>query len=199
MRTEQRNLGQDIIRLTQKQVFAIARKTLTDLAGAGLEERIGDVFVQRVRALTGEAREQLATAFKSSNHQVSVHSTFDLPPSQKSAIESAVKETFAPEAQVQFEPRRIWSAASISPPMDTRYPGASRNTWRRWKRAPANFCTTMPSPSQRPRPSPSQRPNPSPSQRPNPSAEPKADAKPGPKREPKNGPATVVAATKADH
>ena len=56
LRTGPRNLGQDIIRLTQKQVFAIARKTLTDLAGASLEERMGDVFVQRVRALTGEAR-----------------------------------------------------------------------------------------------------------------------------------------------
>ena len=69
LQSEQRNLGQDIIRLTQKQVFAITRKTLTDLAGTSLEERMGDVFVGRVRALTGEAKEQLATAFKSSNHQ----------------------------------------------------------------------------------------------------------------------------------
>ena len=103
LRTEQRNLSQDIIRLTQKQVFAITRKTLLDLAGTGLEERIGDVFVQRVRALTGEAKEQLATAFKTSNHMVSVHSAFDLPAAQKGAIEKAVKETFAPDAQVQFE------------------------------------------------------------------------------------------------
>jgi F-type H+-transporting ATPase subunit b len=103
LRTEQHNLSQDIIRWTQKQVFAITRKTLRDLAGASLEERMGDVFVQRVRALTGEAKEQLATAFKTSNHTVSVHSAFDLPPAQRSAIESAVKETFAPDAHVQFE------------------------------------------------------------------------------------------------
>ena len=45
LRTEQRNLGQDIIRLTQKQVFAIVRKTLKDLAGTNIEERIGNVFV----------------------------------------------------------------------------------------------------------------------------------------------------------
>ena len=56
LRTEQRNLSQDIIRLTQKQVFAITRKTLLDFAGTGLEERIGDVFVQRVRALTGRGQ-----------------------------------------------------------------------------------------------------------------------------------------------
>ena len=53
--------------------------------------------------LTGAAKEQLATAFKTSNHTVSVHSAFDLPPAQRTAIESAVKETFAPDAQVQFE------------------------------------------------------------------------------------------------
>ena len=45
----------------------------------------------------------MATAFKTSNHTVSVHSAFDLPPAQRTAIESAVKETFAPDAQVQFE------------------------------------------------------------------------------------------------
>ena len=51
LRTEQRNLSQEIIRWTQKQVFAITRKTLADLAGTSLEERMGDVFVQRLRAL----------------------------------------------------------------------------------------------------------------------------------------------------
>ena len=103
LRNEQRNLSQEIIRWTQKEVFAITRKTLADLAATSLEERMGDVFVHRVRALTGAAKEQLATAFKTSNHTVSVHSAFDLPPAQRTAIESAMKETFAPEAHVQFE------------------------------------------------------------------------------------------------
>jgi len=103
LRNEQRNLNQEIIRWTQKEVFSITRKTLADLAGTSLEERMGDVFVRRMRALTGAAREQLATAFETSNHTVSVHSAFDLPPAQRSAIESAVQETFAPDAHVQFE------------------------------------------------------------------------------------------------
>jgi F-type H+-transporting ATPase subunit b len=103
LRNEQRNLSQEIIRWTQKEVFAITRKTLADLATSSLEERMGDVLVRRVRALDGAAKEQLATAFKTSNHTVSVHSAFDLRPAQRTAIESAVKETFAPDAQVQFE------------------------------------------------------------------------------------------------
>ena len=48
LRLEQATLNQAIIRWTQKEVFSIARKTLADLAGASLEERIGDVFVERI-------------------------------------------------------------------------------------------------------------------------------------------------------
>ena len=101
--SEQRNLNVEIVRWTQKEVFAITRKTLADLASTSLEERMGDVLVRRVRALSGEAKEQMATAFKTSNHTVSVHSAFDMPPAQRTAIEGAVKETFAPDAHVQFE------------------------------------------------------------------------------------------------
>jgi F-type H+-transporting ATPase subunit b len=57
--TEQRNLGDEITRWVQKEVFAVARKTLTDLASTSLEERMGDVLVRRVRALDGADKEQL--------------------------------------------------------------------------------------------------------------------------------------------
>ena len=103
LKVEQKNLDQDIIRWTRDRVFDISRKTLKDLAGASLEERIGDVFVQRIRSLTGPAKDQMANAFKTSNRTVSVHGAFDLPASQRTEIEKAVKETFAPDAHVQFE------------------------------------------------------------------------------------------------
>src|SRR5271157_2644182 len=76
LESEQRNLNVEIIRWTQREVFAITRKTLADLATTSLEERMGDVFVRRIRALTGAAKEQMATALKTSNHTVSVHSAF---------------------------------------------------------------------------------------------------------------------------
>lgn len=103
LQTEQRHLSQDIRLWTQNQVFAIAQKTLTDLAGVSLEERMGEVFVQRVRALTGEAKQELTTAFKASDQTVNVQSAFDLTPARQSAIASAVEEAFAPGAQIRFE------------------------------------------------------------------------------------------------
>ncbi len=103
LRSEQRNLSQEIIRRTQKEVFTIARKTLADLATTSLEERMSEVFVQRLRGLTGAAKDQLAAALKTSTQPARVRSAFDMPPAQRTAIESAVRETIAPDAHVQFE------------------------------------------------------------------------------------------------
>jgi F-type H+-transporting ATPase subunit b len=103
LREEQSNLGQEIARWTQKEVFAVSRKTLADLATTSLEERMVDVFVHRLSALTGGAKEELAAALKASTQPARVRSAFDLPPAQRQAIEHAVSESFGAEAHVQFE------------------------------------------------------------------------------------------------
>jgi F-type H+-transporting ATPase subunit b len=103
LQAEQRLLNQDIRRWTETQVFAIARKTLADLASTSLEARMSEVFVARLRALTGSAKEQLAAAFKKSPPTALVRSSFDLPSAQRTEIEAAIKETFDPEIQVKFQ------------------------------------------------------------------------------------------------
>jgi len=103
LRDEQLNLGQEIARWTQKEVFAVSRKALADLATTSLEERMVDVFVRRLSALTAAAKEELAAALKTSIQPARVRSAFDLPPAQRKAIESAVGETFGADAHVQFE------------------------------------------------------------------------------------------------
>jgi F-type H+-transporting ATPase subunit b len=100
---EQRNLSQEISRRTQKEVFAITRRTLTDLAGTSLEERMSAVFVQRLRAFNGPAKEQLAAALKTSNLPACVRSAFDLSPDQHAAIQQALNETFSADIHIQFE------------------------------------------------------------------------------------------------
>jgi len=103
LRNEQRNLSQEITRWTQKEVFAITRKTLTDLAATGLEERMGEVFVHRLRAMTGTAKEQLAAALKASTQPARVRSAFDLLPEQHAAIQKTLNETFSADIHIQFE------------------------------------------------------------------------------------------------
>ena len=185
LRTEQLNLSQDISRWTQKQVFAITRKTLNDLAGASLEERMGDVFVQRVRALTGADKEQLENVFKTSNHTVSVHSAFDLAPAQQNAIESAVKETFAPDAHVQFE-----TAPALVSGIELSING-HKIAW-----SIADYLATLEK-SAGELLHEDAKPEPKPDDKAKPESEPKSTA--GPKREPRHAPEPVPSAPKADH
>jgi len=103
MEREQQSLNNEITRRTREEVFAIARKTLTDLAGTSLEERISEVFRRRLRELDGEAKEGFAKILKTSSDPVLVRSAFELPSEQRAAIQQALNETFSAQIQVRFE------------------------------------------------------------------------------------------------
>ncbi len=103
LRNDARNLNQALGRRTQQEVFAIARQTLADLAGTSLEERMSEVFIQRLRAVNGELKERLAQALKTQTQPTLVRSAFDLPPAQRSAIQNAVNETFSADIRLQFD------------------------------------------------------------------------------------------------
>jgi len=103
LKREQQSLNDEITRRTREEVFAIARKTLTDLAGTSLEERMSEVFTRRLRALNDEAKKTLAEALNPLSTPVLVRSVFELPSEQRVAIQRALKETFSAEIQVRFE------------------------------------------------------------------------------------------------
>jgi len=100
---EQQILNDEITRRTREEVFAIARKTLTDLAGTSLEERISEVFKRRLRELDEEAKEGFAQILKTSSDPVLVRSAFELQSEQRAAIQHALSETFSAEIHVRFE------------------------------------------------------------------------------------------------
>ena len=64
LRSDARDLSRAIGERTQNEVFAIARKALMDLATTTLEERMGDVFVRRLREMEGPAKASLAESLK---------------------------------------------------------------------------------------------------------------------------------------
>ena len=139
LRSEAHNLNQAISRRAQQEVFAIARKALTDLATTSLEERTGrgvhsplardgrqgesKVSAKRLRQRpTPRSCAARLTCLRSNARQYKMRST--KPSRLKSASGS--------------RPRRTWSAGSNSPRMDKRWRGASRIISRRWKRASMN-------------------------------------------------------------
>ena len=103
LRNEAQSLNQAISRRIQQEVFAIARKALTDLATTSLEERLGEVFTRRLREMDGKAKAGLAEALKTASESALVRSTFDLPPEQRAAIQNALNEAFSAEVHVRFE------------------------------------------------------------------------------------------------
>jgi F-type H+-transporting ATPase subunit b len=103
LRNDAQNLNQAISRLAQREVFAITRKALTDLATAGLEERLAEVFTRRLRAMDGNAKETLAAALKSATGPALVRSAFDLPAEQRAAIQNALNQTFSADIRLRFE------------------------------------------------------------------------------------------------
>ena len=98
-----RELNQAISQRTRQEVFAIARKALGDLADTSLEERLGDVFAQRLRALDETTGAGLAAALGSADGPAIVRSAFDLPAPQRAAIQQALEETFSVKANLKFE------------------------------------------------------------------------------------------------
>lgn len=103
LRNDAHNLKLAITRRTQQEVFAIARKALSDLATTSLEERMGEVFTRRMREMDGEAKAVLAESLRTASAPALVRSAFDLPAEQRAAIQNALNQTFSAEIQVRFE------------------------------------------------------------------------------------------------
>ncbi len=100
---KQQSLRDEITRRTQSEVFAVTRKTLKDLAGVKLEEQMSEIFVQRLRSLSGEVKSELTASIQTAKEPSRVRSAFELPTEQQSKIQAALNETLAAEVQIQFE------------------------------------------------------------------------------------------------
>ncbi|MDP3430339.1 MAG: F0F1 ATP synthase subunit delta, partial [Desulfomicrobium sp.] len=91
----------EIARRTREETYAIARKTLADLAGTGIDERASLVFAERLRSLDGSSRSDLIDDAKSG--PLRVRSAFELSEDSRAAVRSALEEILEGGAEVHFE------------------------------------------------------------------------------------------------
>lgn len=103
LRNEAGQLTQALGDLARREVFAVARRALADLASASLEERVADVFIRRLRALDEPARASLAAAFRQPAAHAVVRSAFALPAAQRAAIQAATGEILGTAIPLQFD------------------------------------------------------------------------------------------------
>lgn len=105
----QENLNHDIAQKAQTEVFAIARKTLTDLASLSLEEQSVKLFIKRLKDLKKEEKATFLEAFKTDLNQpdgqdaILIQSAFDLPEKQQTAIKKAVNEILGTPPSFRFK------------------------------------------------------------------------------------------------
>jgi F-type H+-transporting ATPase subunit b len=98
---DQRRLGQELALLARTEVLAIARKALGDLAGISLEERIVEVFADRLRNMDAAAKKILEAAFHTVT-DLTVTSAFDLSDEQRSAMQTAIDEALSRSTPLRF-------------------------------------------------------------------------------------------------
>ena len=99
------HLHADIARHAQQQVFDIARRALGDLAGVDLEQRMCEVFIERLRAVDGPALATLRTAMEAASaaKPALLRSAFALPAPQAVAIQAALDDWLGHAVALKFE------------------------------------------------------------------------------------------------
>jgi F-type H+-transporting ATPase subunit b len=97
------HLKQTIAGRAAHEVFAVTRKTLSDLANADLESRMVEVFNRRLRELPEPAKKQLAVALRPGTDAALVRSHFELAADQQAAIHDAINVAFSAEVPLRFE------------------------------------------------------------------------------------------------
>ena len=191
LRSDANTLNHAIRSRAEQEVFAIARKALTDLATTSLEERMSEVFVRRLRTMDGKAKEGLAEALKTASEPALVRSAFDLPAQQRAAIQKALNETFSAEVHVRFETapdlvsgveltangqKVAWSIADYLTSLEK---GVGELLKEKDKSEPKAPLKTEPRPAAKAEPKPEAKAAPKPEAKAAPKPETKAELKPG--------------------
>jgi F-type H+-transporting ATPase subunit b len=110
---ERAELNLELVTRTRQEVFALARKTLTDLAGTTLEDRMLEVFIRRMQQMTAVQKSEavppvrvLSAATDSAAEgraPALLRSAFELSPAQRVNIAAALQEWPCKGATLNFE------------------------------------------------------------------------------------------------
>lgn len=75
-----------------KQVFAVVRRALTDLADTDLEGRMTDVFIRRIRNLDPVMQKEIADSILGAGREIVIRSAFEIDPEGRHKIAAAITE-----------------------------------------------------------------------------------------------------------
>ncbi|HEV8084097.1 MAG TPA: hypothetical protein VGP55_12895 [Chitinophagaceae bacterium] len=98
----QEKMKERLVQKVQDEVFAISRKTLTDLASVSLEEQSANLFIKRLDELKDNEKKQFIDAFKADAKPVLIRSAFELPAKQQTEIKKSVHDILGAKTHYEF-------------------------------------------------------------------------------------------------
>ncbi len=99
---EQEAFFHDLRQRASRQIYATARRALTDLADGNLEERIVNVFIRRIRELDKVESEEIRKAISSGGNRVVVQSAFGVSEEMRKQIEDALKKQITNDFTIRY-------------------------------------------------------------------------------------------------
>ena len=100
---EKEDFLHDLRRLAAGQVFAVARRSLAELADAGVERQAVDVFIRRLRGLPPRERDEMKEILRQEGKKVIIRTAFELSGEDRDRLERAVKDSLADEVEISYQ------------------------------------------------------------------------------------------------
>jgi len=102
---QQQSLQQQLTRRIQQEVFAIARKTLADLATVDLQQQMINVFIQRLQQQSNELAVPLSALASGKPGKILIRSPFELNKEQRLSIRETLEKVAQQSLDIYFESR----------------------------------------------------------------------------------------------
>jgi F-type H+-transporting ATPase subunit b len=102
LETQRHTFLRDVRRRSTEQFYALARRALGDLAGAGLEEQLALRFLKELEILDKDAREKMTKGCAEAGGRIELRSRFAFSPSVKGQVMEAVHGLFGNDARVEY-------------------------------------------------------------------------------------------------
>lgn len=93
----------DLRQRASQQMYAMARRALTDLAHADLEQQMMATFVDELQALDADAWDVIATSQQDAKQPLVIHSAFDVPQTARQQLQHVLQAHLGEVVNVRFE------------------------------------------------------------------------------------------------
>lgn len=86
-----------------EEVYAISRQVITDLASVDLEQHIIAIFIERLRELSEEEREEIAAEARRTRTGAVITTSFPIDRETRRRLQAVITESVAADVELHFE------------------------------------------------------------------------------------------------